>query len=351
MNILILNFSHLKFDVSTPDKEPLGGTEAAVCYLARNLVAEGHEVSLLTHGTCGTVMGVKHWDIKDLLDLDLAGYDVCITVNLATPARWVKEKNPKIKSILWFHMMPDQPALALTAQSIGSVDLAVYVSDAQKQDIERYYGPAKKSVVIGCAIGPMFENLFSSAEELAAVKECRGVYMTTPFRGLTYLLDAAEKMSLPIDIYSSMRVYQMEDDPYEKIYERARANPMIKYHGWATSEDLVKGLRTAALFTYPCIFKETFCVAALEAMAAGLKVVSTDLGALPTTTMGYGDLIPVDYADSKNFVRGYTDQVKWNMARFNTRKEEWCSLMWKQVQEVNEKCTWKARMKEWAEVL
>jgi len=37
------------------------------------------------------------------------------------------------------------------------------------------------------------------------------------------------------------------------------------------------------LFVYPSIFEETFCASALEALAAGLHVITTNFGALPET--------------------------------------------------------------------
>ena len=37
------------------------------------------------------------------------------------------------------------------------------------------------------------------------------------------------------------------------------------------------------LFVYPSIFEETFCASALEALAAGVHVITTNFGALPET--------------------------------------------------------------------
>jgi glycosyltransferase involved in cell wall biosynthesis len=51
------------------------------------------------------------------------------------------------------------------------------------------------------------------------------------------------------------------------------------------------------LFVYPSIFEETFCVSALEALAAGLHVITTNFGALPETCAEW----PVYINYSKNF--------------------------------------------------
>ena len=47
--------------------------------------------------------------------------------------------------------------------------------------------------------------------------------------------------------------------------------------------DKFKHMTDYDLFVYPCIFEETFCASALEALAAGLHVITTNFGALPET--------------------------------------------------------------------
>ena len=48
------------------------------------------------------------------------------------------------------------------------------------------------------------------------------------------------------------------------------------------------------IFAYPSIWHETSCIAAIEAMAAGCEIVTTNLGALYETCSPFGRFINFD---------------------------------------------------------
>jgi hypothetical protein len=90
-------------------------------------------------------------------------------------------------------------------ETVETIDKIVYVSDSQKNAFVKEAlgssdvcldGPNSK--VIGNAVAPFFESMFSSAEEILAAKNCRGAYTSTPFRGLKHVAKIKE---LPIDVY------------------------------------------------------------------------------------------------------------------------------------------------------
>ncbi len=68
----------------------------------------------------------------------------------------------------------------------------------------------------------------------------------------------------------------------------------VTNHGWVTKEVLRNHWMKAGIWLYPCTFKETFCITALEAAASKTLAISTDLAALNDTIGDRGILIPGD---------------------------------------------------------
>src|SRR5262249_28034864 len=151
------------------------------------------------------------------------------------------------------------------------------------------------SAVIGNGFAPAFENMFASAEELLAAKQDRAAYTSMPFRGLHILEQVMGRMrgGTSFDIYSAMQTYREKEDGFLDLYSRLKAQPRARYHGALAQPALAAELKGAAFLSYPCTFVETYCIAAVEAVAAGLKVVSTKVGGLPEATQGFADLMPV----------------------------------------------------------
>ena len=89
-----------------------------------------------------------------------------------------------------------------------------------------------------------------------------------------------------------MKLYLDNDRPYEHLYARAQSQRGVLYHGLAPNPELRAALRSMHFLIYPCTFAETACLAVIEAMAAGCRVIAPSLGALPETTSGYARIYP-----------------------------------------------------------
>lgn len=351
MKILFLCLSPLEFTVETPRIAPLGGTESAVAYLSEELVKLGHDVTLMRNAVGkvtpieGELRGVKHIPISE----DVAHLDPDVVVVLSAPQACpgVKKIVPRAKVVLWNHMKPDQPALAHLFNTAvqAHIDDVVYVSDSQRQSFvsaaqrgpDCFLKQSDHGTVINNAISPCFENMFSSAEEILAEKQCVGAYTSTPFRGLAILPHIQE---LPIDVFSSMQVYQGDDAIYQPMYERLKENDCVELHGSVSQQELANRLRRTAFLVYPSIFAECHSIAILEAMAAGLKVITTDVASPQTEFI---DSMSIETSSLENYVL----LLRRNINRFRAHSEEWAQKIWAQVQYINQGFTWAKRAQEW----
>lgn len=361
MKILFVNLSAVQFTVATPEHSPLGGTESCIAYLSRQLAHNGHNVSLVSNQPAGTpdnLMGVQHAQLSLMRHPEFfasQNFEVIIICNAASLCPIVKALSPHSLLLFWDHIPPDQPAIHDLGRNdvLTAIDSIVYVSEWQKTETQLHFKFEKEAAVIGNGLTPSFENLFSSPAEIINAKENRAAYTTIPYRGLGILLKAMAgfEADMKLDLFSSMQVYQMPDDEYEDLYREAAQDPRIHSYGSVSQIALAHHLKKTAFLTYPCICAETFCISVLEALAAGMKVITTDLGALPSTTMGYGDLIPVTSNDSKDLVNDFRKALTRNVQAFLNDSILWAEERYEQIKVVNTTCTWTARTVAWQKFL
>jgi glycosyltransferase involved in cell wall biosynthesis len=301
------------------------------------------------------IQSVRHVDVTRTVAAPFfqqERFDIIVVVNRVEPAAPLRAFSPSSRIVLWNHHDPDQPAVRSLARPeiAGALDAVVYVSDWQRTETVSRFGSAVVTRVIGNGLTPSFENMFRDPGELLAAKELRAAYTSTPFRGLDVLLDAWSQLTNPpsLDVFSSMQVYGGDEGPFLPLYERARRNGSIKYHGSVGQARLAAEMRRVSFLGYPCTFAETFCIAALEAMAAGATVVSTALGALPWTTMGFAELMPLTGISSRGELAAkYSDFFRATVDRTLASKKQWAERMFEQVTLVNRECTWPLRAVEW----
>lgn len=354
MRIAIYNPASMAFNVATPEEQPLGGMASCMCYLARALAVRGHQVSLISMlppDTPQMLMGVEHLSTGPVLQ-DAIGffrakdYDAVIAVNYPNIASYIAMGSPKSVNIAWLHIYPDQPALAPLDATQGWMDAAVCVS-ASLRDAFRLRIP---TIAIGNAIAPSFENMFSSPAQLLAAKKNRAAYASMPFRGLDLLVEVMGRIGgeVALDVFSSMRSFQAQER-FGALYEMAQRNPRIRYHGGLGQKALAAGLRACAFLAYPSTYIESYCIVAQEALAAGLKVISNDLGALPETTMGYADLLPVKGLTiaREDHVAGITALLAKNEAQFLRHPQDWAEQRFEQAQRISRESSWARRAAEW----
>jgi glycosyltransferase involved in cell wall biosynthesis len=356
MKLLFVTYSPIAMDVTLPEREPLGGSESCIAYLARALARNGHDVSFaarLPPGTPARVEQVRHVPLTDLDDrafLADQDFDAVIALSAPAAAEHLKRGAPDAFHVAWLHLLPDQSAMAPLAAMTRHIDCAVFVSQTQRA-MTPYRGAAQ---VIGNGIAPAFENMFESAGDLQAAKQDRAAYTSMPYRGLHLLVDVARGLrgNTRFDIYSAMQTYRAPDDRFADLYAAIRDTSNARYHGVLAQPALAAELRSAAFLAYPCAFVETYCIAALEAIAAGLKVIATDLGALKETTLGFADLLPLSASmRDADVVAAYRALLEKNAAQFRADPQGWAVERFEQSRAVNQACSWRTRASAWEALL
>ena len=121
----------------------------------------------------------------------------------------------------------------------------------------------------------------------------RLIYHTTPHRGLhilAYVFDELTKNPqfkdrLHLDVFSSFGVYgwKERDVGYQPLFDKLKANPSVTYHGAQPNSVVRDYLSRAHYFPYPCIWKETSCIALIEAIEHKVLAVHPNFAALPET--------------------------------------------------------------------
>lgn len=245
---------------------------------------------------------------KDLLDK----FQICTSVPHKIPL-----SKDKI-NILWQKMAPDQPHFQeffKDPEKIKQYDYYIFNSHWNYEQFRKTFSlPEHLCTVIKNGIPDIKKRDPEPKRE-----KIRLIYHPTPWRGLSVLLGAMQLVNNPnivLDVYSSTKVYGNEfketnDHIYQDLYDQCEKLPNVNYIGYKTNDYILENLHTYDAFVYPNIWEETSCVSAIEALACGLYVATTDNGALYETCSEFPIYIPMD-KDWKNLARQFAaviDQI------------------------------------------
>jgi glycosyltransferase involved in cell wall biosynthesis len=252
------------------------------------------------------------------------------------------------KTIYWNQLSYDQKAVQFLKdpQYIDQIDHFVFVSHWQAEKFRQLYNiPGFKTHVLkNASLGVM-------AREGGKRDKIRLCYTSTPWRGLDVLLKAWEMLNpdnCELHIFSSCKIYGPEfgenDVNYQSLYERCETLPGVVYRGSIPNLALRKELSTFDILAYPNTFEETSCIAVIEALSAGLRVVTSNLGALPETTEGWARMYPYlmdPNLHAEKFASMLSEEIE------NIRGGKLDHHLRQQVDLYNSRWTWNYRIKEW----
>jgi len=255
-------------------------------------------------------------------------------------------------NVLWMHHFVNQKE----SQNLGSkdfIDKLDWIVFNSNWNFEKYVYqfkiPESKSIVIKNAI-----------EKIDFVEKPKNkislVYHTTPWRGLSNLLNIFKNLNLEnveLNVCSSTVIYgkKFNDNVgknYENIFNTCKNTKNINYLGYIENEKVVELLKKMHIFSYPSIWPETSCIAAIEAMGAGCEIVTTNLGALYETCSPFGTFVNFDRNLNnleKKFANILLKSIKNYWSDDNQKKLEL------QRKSINSTYSWDVRSLEWKSFL
>ena len=300
---IVMHCMGMPFNGATIETESLGGSETAAYYLAKGLVKQGHSVTLFTtHPEEGEWDGVRYIYTGEASEGSPLGanfhfyamstpHDVSIIQRAPTAYyyRWASKVN-----LWWTHDLALYRQREAVQASLWNIDGILTVSEYHKEQLCEVYD-VDPDFVFPITNGVDLE-LFESAGPLDLLHTKKHlVYSSRPERGLENLVEDGGIMDQLGDDYQ-LHVCSYDNtmpeiaDYYRYLYSQCKAKSNIVNEGSLTKSELAGLMKSSDLLVYPTTFEEVSCITAMEAMAAGLPMISSNHAALPETC-GKGALL------------------------------------------------------------
>jgi len=241
-------------------------------------------------------------------------------------------------------------------QNLGSkeyVDKLDYIVFNSNWNFEKFQYqfkvPENKSLVI--------KNAIEKIEFHEKTKEkINLIYHTTPWRGLVNLVKIFKSLNLEnveLTVCSSTKIYGKKfsdvlEKKYENIFNECKNTKNINYMGFVENKKIIELLKRMHIYSFPSIWPETSCISAIESMAAGCEVVTTNLGALYETCAPFGTFVSFDRnLDNleKKFKKTLVASIKNYWSEANQKK------LRLQSETINTTYSWDIRKDEWKNFL
>jgi glycosyltransferase involved in cell wall biosynthesis len=311
----------------------LGGTESSVIQLAEALAARGHTVYALNRLDL-TVQerGVMWMPLRDMKALP--PIDVAIGVNSTRIFSGLRAR----KKITWLHNPPKlrqqlkrRNLFALLRHRPHAVLLGEYHSGL----LHSWLPYSDRSIIFhGVA-----DNFFLGEPERAP-RLPRAIFASQPKRGLAFVTEAwAEIRARAPD--AELHVFCPQAKEREAA-EACRDKPGVVIRGSVSRAQLSEELRAARVMLIPGVADETYCLAAAEATAAGVPIVTRGAGALAERVVegNTGFISPATNDFIRDAVRLLTEDDLWlkmhascvgdpALATWNERAADWEAVITK----------------------
>ena len=330
------------YTIDTPYEKALGGTQSAIVYFLEEMAIQKHDVYLFNNIEKSVeIRNVKHYPFKEFADHN--NFDIFIVSCLPNILVEVKFKlnNPNTLYCLWTgHDVDQNPSLLLEDLKCKElIDIFIFVSNWQRDRyVEKYKVPLIKTLIMRNGIARSFEKFLVNDYKINK-KTNSMTYCSIPWRGLDLLHPIYKKIkdkhsNSSLKIFSGLNIYGQEDKENDKkLYESFNELKDTEINFGVSQNKLADELSKIDMLTYPNTFQETSCITALQAMAAGCLIVTSNLGALKESMNSLNSYVDInincfnkdEYVD--NYVNAVDKVIKMSKSEKNQLRQENMNLI------------------------
>lgn len=267
----------------------LGGSETAFVQVARALARRGHLVTAFNGcRNPGLHDGVTYHNFTDSLPV-LAKEHFDVFVVSRHSAFFNLPFSAGLK-VLWNHDTLDNPKELRMVHD--EIDLFLVLSEFHKDNFLIRLPQLDDRLVItrnGLDFGLLDQTASGSPDPNKLI------YASRPERGLKTLLEDVwprlHRWNTDLTLYICGYQIQLRDMPpqLEELYRHVNmlleSTPGLVFLGGLAKSEYYRHLSEAAMMVYPSVFPEVSCIAALEAQALGVPVLTSDSFALSETVV------------------------------------------------------------------
>lgn len=305
LKIVVACPTKAEFTIEALSDSRLGGLETANVELSRALAGRGHRVVLATR----TARPFEQ-DGVTTVPLDTLAQNGCDALISSNDARVFDHAKPGTRKLLWLHN-----PLAFE-KSVRKHQLpafirhrpdAVFVGSFAESDMTSVY-PFRSRNVIPHGVSGLFLN-----RDADGPRAQRFVWASQRQRGLKPTLEAWTRHIAPRLEDASFHIFGSLARDLD-LTDAQAAQSRIVFHGPTLKSELADFYATAKAMIYPGALDETFCIAAAEAQAMGLPVITLGIGSLSERVQhGINGLICGGYRElGHQACRIAEDEELWN---------------------------------------
>ncbi len=271
LKIIVACPTKAEFDMGSLSDSRLGGIETASIELSRALAMRGHQVVLASRTkTPREDYGVVTIPIGTLPQ------QLCDVLISSNDSRVFDRSGSARQKILWLHN-PLAFEKAIRRLQIGSFFKhrpdAVFVGSVAEQEMSRLY-PFRSRTVIPHGISEVFLQPLPQRP-----RKHHFVWASQRQRGLAKTLDAWKSHVAPHAKDASFHIFGSRAEELGLTAEQASRSNIV-FHGPTLKSVMAEFYASAMAMVYPGALDETFCMAAAEAQARGLPVITLGIGSL-----------------------------------------------------------------------